>query len=73
VAYRSLRMRLHAVVLHGTGGATHEFTPDGEGGWVLETLGPHGSSPGGRWSSEEVARHVVDAILDTQPASMGLA
>jgi hypothetical protein len=56
------------VVLHGSGGATHEFTPEGDGMWLLEIQGGRGTSPGGRWDTHEVARHVVDAILDTAPA-----
>jgi hypothetical protein len=60
-------MRIHAVVLHGTGGATHEFTPECDGTWILEIQGARGSSPGGRWDTREVALHVVDAIIDTEP------
>jgi hypothetical protein len=49
------------------GGVAHEFTPEGGGTWLLTLRGPRGDEPGGHWASAEVARHVVDAIFDTEP------
>jgi hypothetical protein len=49
------------------GGVAHEFTPEGGGTWVLTLRGPRGEEPGGLWDSTEVARHMVDAIFDTEP------
>jgi hypothetical protein len=53
------------------GGVVHEFTPEGGGSWLLILRGPRGEEPGGSWLSTEVARHVVDAIFDTEPALEG--
>jgi hypothetical protein len=49
-------------------GVAHEFTPEGGGTWLLTLCGPRGTEPGGIWVSAQVARHVVDAIFDTEPA-----
>ena len=48
-------------------GIAHEFTPEGGGTWLLTMRGPRGEEPGGLWLSHQVARHVVDAIFDTEP------
>jgi hypothetical protein len=50
------------------GGVAHEFTPEGGGTWLLTLRGPRGEEPGGIWISDQVARHLVDAIFDTEPA-----
>jgi hypothetical protein len=48
-------------------GVAHEFTPEGRGTWLLTLRGARGEEPGGMWSSAEVAKHLVDAIFDTEP------
>jgi hypothetical protein len=48
-------------------GIAHDFTPEGGGTWLLTLRGPRGEEHGGMWLSAQVARHVVDAIFDTEP------
>jgi hypothetical protein len=54
-----------AVEIHGAGGVSKVFRPTGvTGEWELELVSARGPEPGGHWQSADVARAVVDDIMD---------
>jgi hypothetical protein len=56
---------IQAVEIVGAGGVAKVFRPTGvTGEWELELQTARGPEPGGHWSSEDVARAVVDDIYE---------
>jgi hypothetical protein len=57
-------MKLLAIILETGANGAQTFTPDDDS-WTLQIEGHRGSGPGGRWSTEDVVDHVVEALHDT--------
>jgi len=56
---------IHALEVHSASGVK-AFKPTGVSGeWELEIITARGPEPGGVWSSEDVARAVVEDIYDS--------
>lgn len=59
---------IQAIEVVGAGGVAKIFKPTGvTDEWACELQTARGIEPGGHWSSEEVARAVVDDIYGEHP------